>query len=103
MSSLRRAKKIDVNQTDIVKDLRKMGYSVALDHDDVLVGAHGKTYWFEIKDPAKTLKKDGSFRAGALKDSQIKLQDEWRGHYSVVTTLEQILGEINPQTPSEAK
>ena len=84
MSKYRRAAKIDANQPDIVKELRKLGYSVAVGHDDILVGANGKTYWFEIKTHEKA----------PVKESQHKLIAEWKGHYAIVWTTEMILKEI---------
>lgn len=94
MSKYRQAARVDDNQHEIVERLRAMGATVQTGMDDLLVGWKGKTFWFEIKDPAKTLKKDGTFKAGALKDSQVKLCDEWRGHYRVVHSIEQILEDI---------
>ena len=85
MSKFRRAAKVDANQGDIVKDLRKLGYSVALGHDDILVGHGGNTYWFEIKTSEKA----------PIKDSQKKLLAEYKGHYSIVWTTEMIISEIN--------
>ena len=84
MSKYVRHKRIDANQPAIVKELRGMGYSVALDHDDILVGAHGKTYWFEIKTHEKA----------EVKEGQKKLLKEWQGHYAIVWTTEMILKEI---------
>ena len=95
MSKYRRAAAIDENQPAIVNELRKLGYSVQTGMDDILVGHNGKTYWFEIKDPAKTLTKNGLYKVGAIKDSQVKLQAEWKGHYSIVHSIEQILAELN--------
>lgn len=94
MSKYRQAAKIDQNQPEIVKALRKMGYTVQTGMDDILVGAKGRTFWFEIKDPDKTVKQNGEYKAGAIKDSQIKLLAEWQGHYAVVHSLEEILDEI---------
>lgn len=91
MAKYRQAARVDDNQAEIVKELRKMGLSVQLGMDDILVGYRGRTYWFEIKDPAKTLKKDGAYKKGALKDSQIQLTETWKGHYQVVHSLDQIL------------
>ena len=71
-----------------------MGATVQTGMDDILVGYNGKTYWFEIKDPAKTLKKDGTYKTEAIKDSQVKLCDEWKGHYKIVHSFEQIVDEI---------
>ena len=84
MSKFRRAAKIDANQPEIVKELRKLGYSVEVGHDDILVGYNGKTYWFEIKTSEKA----------KVKESQIKLMSEYKGHYSIVWTTEMILKEI---------
>lgn len=95
MSKYRRAARVDENQAEIVAMLRSAGFSVEVGHDDILVGHQGKTYWYEIKDPEKTLKKDGTWRAGARKKSQLKLEQEWKGHYKVVHSFEQIIGDIN--------
>lgn len=95
MSKFRQAARVDENQSEIVKQLRQLGFTVQTGMDDILVGARGKTYWFEIKDPEKAVKKKGGFKAGAIKDSQIKLAAEWKGHYAIVHSLEQILEEIS--------
>ena len=80
----RRADRIDENQPEIVKDLRKLGYSVELGHDDILVGHNGRTYWFEIKVSPKS----------KLKPSQEKLLAEYKGHYMIAWSTEMILAEI---------
>lgn len=91
---MRYAKKVDENQPKIVKELRKVpGLSVALDHDDILVGFRGATYWFEIKNPSR-FKKDGTLQKGALKKSQRSLLNEFSGHYQVVSTSDEILKAI---------
>lgn len=84
MSKYRRAAKVDANQPGIVKELRERGISVEVGHDDILVGYQGKTYWFEIKVSEKA----------NIQDSQIKLLEEWKGHYCIVWELDQILDEI---------
>lgn len=84
MSKYVRHKKIDANQPEIVKTLRKMGISVELNHDDILVGYNGKTYWYEIKTSEKS----------DIKDSQIKLLAEYKGHYKIVWSVEMILDDI---------
>tara|TARA_R110000822_G_C15338773_1_gene495904 strand:- start:26015 stop:26308 length:294 start_codon:yes stop_codon:yes gene_type:complete len=91
MSKNRYSARADANQPKIVSQLRKMGYSVMTGHDDIFIGHNGKNYWIEIKDPEKTLLKDGTWKAGALKDSQIKLLEEWQGQYDAVHSIEQIL------------
>jgi hypothetical protein len=76
----------------IVNFLRSIpNVSVEVGHDDILVGYQGKTYWFEIKDPAKALNKDGSYKAGAVKESQWKLMQEFNGHYQIVCGVDPIL------------
>ena len=84
MSKYVRHKRIDANQPYIVKELRGLGYSVELDHDDILVGHKGRTYWFEIKTGPKA----------EVKDSQKKLLAEYTGHYSIVWSAEMIIKEI---------
>lgn len=87
-------KKIDANQKSIVEALRKIpGVTVALDHDDVLVGYKGKTFWYEVKNP-DVIGKDGVVRDSAKKESQKKLESSWTGHYRIVWNLDQILDEI---------
>ena len=77
MSKYRRAARIDENQSAIVNALRDIpGLSVALEHDDILVGYKGKTFWYEIKKEDGLLKKDGTFRKGKVKQGQYNLAKE---------------------------
>jgi hypothetical protein len=81
MSKHRRAARVDENQRAIVKTLRAIpSVSVAVGHDDILVGFLGRTYWFEIKRDQKANVKEG----------QKKLRDTWRGHYQVVHCVDEI-------------
>ena len=83
----RYAKKVDSNQSGIVKTLRKIpGVEVDVDRDDIFVGRNGKNYWFEIKDPSE-VGKDGKIRESAIKPSQKKLLETWPGHYSITVNL----------------
>jgi hypothetical protein len=98
MSHPRRKKKIDSNQTELVRQLRSIpGVTVETDKDDLLIGrvvnGEPRTFWVEIKNPA-AVKKNGELRKGALRDSQKKIKQEWKGQYLVAWTLEQILQEI---------
>ena len=95
MTQYRQAARTDENQNEIVKQLRDHGCSVQTGMDDLLVGYKGRNYWIEIKDPSKTKKKNGDYKAGAIKNSQQKLLKEWRGHYSICCSFEEILEEIN--------
>jgi len=91
----RRSDKIDSNQPQIVKDLRRMGYSVETGYDDILVGANGYTYWFEIKAPETRSKVTGLILECKKKASQIRLEAEFKGSYTIVTCLDDILAVIN--------
>ena len=84
MSKYVRHKKVDANQPEIVKALRRHGYSVELDHDDILVGHKGRTYWFEIKTGPKAV----------IKPSQKKLLAGYLGHYMIAWSAEMIITEI---------
>jgi len=84
MSKYIRHKRVDANQSQIVKELRDMGLSVELDVNDILVGYQGKTYWYEIKTGPKA----------KIKDSQIKLLAEFKGHYKIVWSTDMILEDI---------
>ena len=94
MSKYRRAAKIDNNQQQIVEELRQIPHvSVQTGVDDILVGYRKQTYWFEIKSP-ETANKNGKVFKSAIKPSQHLLLANWTGHYSIVTTLEQIITEV---------
>lgn len=88
MSKYRRAARVDSNQGEIVKELRKIpGVKVELGHDDILVGFQGKTFWFEIKTGPKASRQEG----------QDELNENWTGHYSIVWSTEMILEEMGLQ------
>ena len=91
MSRNRFSARTDSNEKDIVKALRKLGYSVETNHDDILVGANGLTYWFEIKTPDCVSKKTGKIKESAKKESQKILEKTWKGQYKIVSSLEEIL------------
>lgn len=86
---MRRAAKIDDNQPDIVKALRKAGCSVCLLHavgsgcPDLLVGRAGINYLIEIKDGAKPPS------GQKLTPPQEIFHAEWRGQVSVANSIEQ--------------
>lgn len=103
---MRYAKKTDINQSDIVAALRKIpGVSVAVNHDDILVGYRGKTYWYEIKSSGAVSRRSGLIKASAKQKSQKKLEINWTGHYEIVSNLEQVLidiGIIKVKAPAAA-
>jgi len=91
----RRAAKVDANQPGIVDALREIpGMSVEVDHDDILVGYKGRTYWYEIKAECHRNKMTKACNYGALKDKQKDLLRDWKGHYKIVFTVDEILKDI---------
>lgn len=86
-----RAHRVDDNQKEIIAAFRKLGYSV---HDtsrqgegfpDICCGKAGRTYIFEIKDG----KKPPSARK--LTPAEQKFKDGWRGQYTVIESVEDVL------------
>ena len=91
----RRKDKVDKNQADIVKTLRKIpGVTVETGMEDILVGHKGRNYWFEVKSEGAVSKKTGQVKQSKKQASQIKLEAEWTGHYQIVSNLQQILDRI---------
>lgn len=91
---MRRAAKVDGNQTDIVDALRAAGCSVRITSavgsgfPDIVVGRAGVTYLLEIKD-------------GSLQPSRQKLTPDerefanaWRGHYAVAANIDEALAAV---------
>lgn len=87
----RRAAKVDSNQPEIVSALRKAGCSVLLLHmvgngcPDIAVGHRGSNYLFELKDPSRPLS------ARKLTPDEQQFIEQWRGHVSVITSVEEAL------------
>ena len=84
----RRCRK-DLNQPEIVRQLRQLGASVLVVSAlgigfDLLVGHRGENYLIEIKRPGH--KSD-------LTPHEKKLQEHWRGTYLIVETLDDFLRE----------
>jgi len=95
MSKYRRAAKIDANQPDIVKALRTIpGVSVEVNHDDILCGYKGQTFWFEIKEPETVSNVTGEVQPSKIKQSQYDLLENWEGHYRIVWKIDQILEDM---------
>ena len=84
----RRAAKIDVNQPAIVADIRALGWTVQHLHmvgkgcPDIMVGAKGKNYLFEIKNPEYD---------GKLTDDEQEWHDTWSGQVSIAETIDDIV------------
>ena len=93
---MRRAAKVDANQTEIVNALRQVGASVqslaatGKGVPDLLVGFRGVNWLLEIKDGRKVKS------ARKLTEDQVVWHQTWRGRVYVVESVEQaikILGE----------
>ena len=86
-----RARKIDGNQNDIVKMLRKIGCSVAITSmigkgfPDFVCGFRGKNFLFELKDGNKS-----ASRKKLTKD-EILFCTTWAGQINTVESFEEIL------------
>jgi len=90
----RRRDRTDDNQKEIVKELRKRkGVTIETGKDDLLVGYQGKTYWYEVKNP-EVMGKDGKPRPSAVKPDQIRILENFTGHYRIIFTVEEILEDI---------
>ncbi len=74
----------DGNQKEIVDGLRKLGVSVEVGHDDILVGYQGKNYWVEIKTKDRFV----------IGENQKELLKNWKGQYLVAFSLDDVLEEI---------
>jgi len=92
---MRRAAKIDSNQQQIVKALRKIpGVSVAVTsqlgkgYPDLNIGYKGKNYLVELKDGNKVKSQQ------KLTEDEIEWHKNWKGHVIVCNSLEQILENI---------
>jgi hypothetical protein len=87
---LRRAARIDANQNEIVKQLRKVGCSVLIVSQlkncfDILIGFKGKNYAFEIKDGNKPPSQR------KLTEGEKKFFNSWNGQVDIVTCLDDCL------------
>lgn len=92
---MRRAAKVDANQADIVRELKRAGAdvrslaAVGEGFPDLAVGFRQRTFLLEVKRP-----KDKGQRAGILTDDQKLFFAQWRGHAAVVSTPEEALRAI---------
>jgi Holliday junction resolvase len=97
---MRRDAKVDGNQTEVVKNLRKLGCTVASiapmgkGIPDLLVGYAGRSYLLEVKQPGEK-----------LTDDEAKWHSEWRGQVAIVTTWQEaakVVGAIQYGKAGEA-
>lgn len=88
---MRRNAKIDANQPEIVKGLRKIGATVLItavlkNCFDLLIGYRGINYIMEVKDGKLPPSRK------RLTDGEQEFKDNWRGGpYYVVESLEQAI------------
>ena len=86
---------MDKNQSPIVEALRQIpGVTVETGHDDILCGYNLRTYWFELKSGNATSKKTGKVLESHIEPDQKRIRDLYTGHYSIVSSLDEILKEI---------
>jgi hypothetical protein len=89
--ALRTASRIDANQPEIVGALRGIGASVLHTHQlkncfDLLVGYRGRTFLFEVKDPAQPESKR------QLTKGEEEFRRTWRGTpYHIVHTIDEAI------------
>jgi Holliday junction resolvase len=86
-----RARKIDDNQNEIVKMLRRIGCSVAITSmvgkgfPDIICAFRGKNFLFEIKDGNKSESRK------RLTPDEEKFFNTWQGQISKVESFDEIL------------
>lgn len=84
-----RGARVDANQADIVKALRKIGATVQHLHTlgkgcpDILVGVSGQNLLLELKDSAKPPS------ARKLTPDEEKFHAEWRGQVHTVASMDE--------------
>ena len=92
---MRRAAKVDANQTEIVNALRQVGASVqslaatGKGCPDLLVGFRGKNLLLEVKDGGKVKS------ARKLTEDQVVWHQTWRGKVYIVESVDQALNLLN--------
>ena len=86
-----RKDRTDTGQQAIVKALRKRGYSVITNMDDLLIGHNGVNYWIELKRPESRSKRTGEILPSFIKEGQKELLRTYKGQYALCTCLEDII------------
>lgn len=85
---MRRDAKVDANQTQLIRDLRKLGCSVQPLHmigrgcPDLLVGYRGRNYLLEVKDGKAAPSRQ------KLTNDEAKWHESWRGRVAIVRNIE---------------
>lgn len=92
---MRRAAKVDANQTEIVQALRQAGAvvqslaAVGNGCPDLLVGYRNRLFLLEVKDGSKPPS------AQKLTPDQVEWHRVWQGHVVVVNGVESAIAAIN--------
>lgn len=91
---MRLKSRVDKNQQEVARALRRVGASVQFTHTvgggcpDLMVGFRGQTYLLEVKDGDKPK------WARVLTEDQKRWHQKWRGHAAVVENVEEALKAI---------
>lgn len=88
----------DKIQKKLIADLRKLGWSVEVDHDDILVGTGNRTYWIELK-TSSPYKKCGSLKPDDIRLEQYRILATYKGDYCIAWTLEQVINWCTNKRP----
>lgn len=92
---MRRAAKVDANQSEVVKTLRSLGCSVHPTHmvgagfPDLVVGIGGVNILVEVKDGSKVPS------ARKLTQDEIEWHTAWRGQVCIVESIEDAVELVN--------
>ena len=84
-------KRIDGNQNEIVKALRKFGATVCILSEvgkgcpDLLIGYQDMNYLFELKDGSKCPSKR------RLTDAERRFHEEWMGQVAIINSIDEAL------------
>lgn len=93
MSSLRYARRRDLNEPEIVQALEACACDVLRASDvDLIVGRAGRTFLLEVKRPKRAVE-------SRISPIQKRLRSGWRGHYAIVQSVEQALAAVGLHTP----
>lgn len=99
---MRRAAKVDDNQSEIVKALRDIGATVQPLHavgdgcPDLLIGYRGRNILIEVKDGRKKPSDQ------KLTDAQIDWHNAWRGAVSVANSIDAAIDVVTMRVKNDA-
>ena len=87
---MKRAARVDINQSEIVAAFRKLGWYVLIISQlknccDIAVSKAGRTIMVEIKDGAKPPSQR------KLTEGEQKFKDEWQGEWMLVESINDVI------------